>query len=87
MRYRLVWVAIALSILFWVGDSVLDGIFFEKSGYLSEFWPHESKELWMRSLLVGGILLFGSFAQITVNRQEQVRRRRAALFQRCYSGD
>jgi len=73
IHYRLIWVAIALSILFWVGDSVLDGIFFEKTGYFTELWPHEAKELWMRCLLVGGILLFGIFAQFTVNRQEKVR--------------
>ena len=72
-HYRLIWVAIALSILFWVGDSVLDGIYFEKTGYFSELWPHEAKELWMRCLLVCGILLFGLFAQFTINRQERVR--------------
>jgi diguanylate cyclase (GGDEF)-like protein/PAS domain S-box-containing protein len=73
MQYRLVWVAIALSMLFWLGDSVLDGVFFENTGYFSELWPDEPKELWMRWLLVGGILLFGMFAQVTVNRQEQAR--------------
>jgi len=73
MRYRLVWVAIALSILFWLGDSLLDGIFFENTGYFSELWPNEPKELWMRCLLVSGITLFGIFAQITINRREKDR--------------
>jgi diguanylate cyclase (GGDEF)-like protein/PAS domain S-box-containing protein len=75
MQYRLVWVAIALSMLFWVGDSVLDGIFFENTGYFSELWPHEPKELWMRCLLVTGILLFGIFAQVTANRQVRARQK------------
>ena len=72
-HYRLVWVAIALSILFWLGDSLLDGIFFENTGYFSELWPDEPKELWMRCLLVSGITLFGIFAQITLNRREKDR--------------
>jgi len=72
-QYRLVLIALVMSMVFWLGDSILDGIFFEKTGYLSELWPHEAKELWMRCLLVGGVLLFGIFAQITVNRQEQAR--------------
>jgi diguanylate cyclase (GGDEF)-like protein/PAS domain S-box-containing protein len=75
VRYKLVWVAIALSILFWVGDSVLDGLFFEKSGTFSELWPDDHKELWMRCLLITGILLFGIFAQVTFNRQEQARQK------------
>ncbi|MEN8761229.1 MAG: EAL domain-containing protein [Thiogranum sp.] len=75
MQYRLVWVAIALSMLFWVGDSVLDGMFFENTGYFSELWPHEPKELWMRCLLVTGILLFGIFAQATTNRQVRARQK------------
>ncbi|MEN8802700.1 MAG: EAL domain-containing protein [Thiogranum sp.] len=75
MQYRLVWVAIALSMLFWVGDSVLDGMFFENTGYFSELWPHEPKELWMRCLLVTGILLFGIFAQVTTNRQVRARQK------------
>ena len=72
-QYRLVLIAIVMSMVFWLSDSILDGIYFEKTGYLSELWPHEAKELWMRCLLVGGVLLFGIFAQITVNRQEQAR--------------
>ena len=72
-QYRLVLIALVMSMVFWLGDSILDGIFFEKTGYLSELWPHEAKELWMRCLLVGGVLMFGIFAQITVNRQEQAR--------------
>ncbi|MGI9320689.1 MAG: putative bifunctional diguanylate cyclase/phosphodiesterase [Thiogranum sp.] len=72
-QYRLVLIAIVMSMLFWLSDSILDGIYFEKTGYFSELWPHEAKELWMRCLLVGGVLVFGIFAQFTVNRQEQAR--------------
>jgi hypothetical protein len=48
---------------------VLDGLFFQNAGYFSELWPDDPKELSMRCLLVTGILLFGSFAQVTINRQ------------------
>ena len=44
IHYRLIWVAIALSILFWVGDSILEGMFIEKTGYITELWPHEFKQ-------------------------------------------
>ena len=74
-QYRLLWFAVVTAFLFWVADSVLDGLYFEKSGYFSELWPDDPKELWMRSLLVGGVLLFGIFAQVTLNRQEQSHRK------------
>ena len=74
-QYRLVWVAIALSVLFWIGDSVLDGFFFANTSYFSELWPEEPKELWMRCLLVTGILLFGIFAQVSTNRQVRDRQK------------
>ena len=63
----------ALAVLFWLGDSVMDSLFFEKGGYFDELWPDDGKELWMRFLLVTGVLLFGAFAQFTVNRQEKSR--------------
>jgi diguanylate cyclase (GGDEF)-like protein/PAS domain S-box-containing protein len=72
-HYRLVWISIALAILFWLGDSIIDGLLFEKRGYFEELWPDDRKELWMRFLLVGGVLVFGIFAQYTVNRQEKSR--------------
>ena len=72
-QYRLIWIAVALAMMFWFGDSIIDGLFFEKTGFFNELWPDEYKELWMRCLLVTGILLFGGFAQISASRQEQAR--------------
>ena len=51
-RSSLVWSAVLAALLFWVGDSLLDGIFFEGTGYYAELIPDEPKELWMRLLLV-----------------------------------
>jgi len=79
-RSGLVWFAVLLALLFWVGDSVLDGIFFENTGYFSELVPDDPKELWMRLLLVTVMLGFGIVVQLLVNRrsQDQARLRLAA---------
>ena len=55
-RSSLVWFTVLLALLFWVGDSVLDGIFFENTGYYSELVPDDPTELWMRLLLVTVLL-------------------------------
>jgi diguanylate cyclase (GGDEF)-like protein/PAS domain S-box-containing protein len=79
-RSSLVWFTVLLALLFWVGDSVLDGIFFENTGYYSELVPDDPKELWMRLLLVTVMLGFGIVVQLLVNRrsQDQARLRLAA---------
>ena len=74
-QYRVLLAASGLAALFWVGDSALDGVYFENTGYFSELWPDDPKELWMRCLMVIGILLFGMFAQVNLNRQERARQR------------
>jgi diguanylate cyclase (GGDEF)-like protein/PAS domain S-box-containing protein len=81
-RYRssLVWFAVLAALLFWLGDSLLDGIFFEGTGYYAELIPDEPKELWMRLLLVTVLLGFGIVVQLLVNRRmdDQLRLRLAA---------
>ena len=66
LKYRLVWVAFVVSILFWIGDSVLDGFVFEKTGYWGELWPDDRKELWMACsfsfFLVFAVLSFIDFS-------------------------
>ncbi len=79
-RTILVWFSAIMALLFWVGDSVLDGIFFEGTGYFAELIPDDPKELWMRLLLVTVLLGFGIVVQLLVNRrsQDQARLRLAA---------
>ena len=79
-RSSLVWSAVLAALLFWVGDSLLDGIFFEGTGYYAELIPDEPKELWMRLLLVTVLLGFGIVVQLLVNRrmEDQLRLRLAA---------
>ncbi len=74
-QYRVLLAASGLAALFWVGDSALDGVFFENTGYFNELWPNDPKELWMRCMVVIGILFFGMFAQVNLNRREQARQR------------
>jgi len=79
-RSSLVWSAVLAALLFWLGDSLLDGIFFEGTGYYAELIPDEPKELWMRLLLVTVLLGFGIVVQLLVNRrmEDQLRLRLAA---------
>ncbi len=79
-RTSLVWFAVLMAVLFWLGDSLLDGIFFEGNGYYAELIPDDPKELWMRLLLVTALLGFGLVVQVLVNRRshDQARLRLAA---------
>ena len=61
--------ALLIALLFWIGDSLLDGLYFEGTGYRGEFIPDEPRELWMRPLLVTALIVFGGVVQRLLNRR------------------
>ena len=71
-QFYYVWVALVLAGSFWVGDTLIDSIFFEKTGFFEELYPDDPKELWMRILVVAVFLLFGLYVQVTSNRKARV---------------
>lgn len=64
-------VAAVLAVAFWVFDSLLDGLLFEQTGWVGEWWPEDGKELWMRLLVVGLLLLLGVYGQRALNERRR----------------
>jgi diguanylate cyclase (GGDEF)-like protein/PAS domain S-box-containing protein len=69
-KFNFVWIAVLVSSILWVGDSLIDYIYFGGSSYFAELLPEEPKELWMRMLNVTLILLFGSYMQRISNQKD-----------------
>jgi diguanylate cyclase (GGDEF)-like protein/PAS domain S-box-containing protein len=74
-RTHLFWASVGLAALFWLGDSLLDGLFFEGTGYFDELMPDDPKELWMRAIVVTGVVLFGYVVQMLINQRDRDQRR------------
>jgi diguanylate cyclase (GGDEF)-like protein/PAS domain S-box-containing protein len=72
---RYTWIALGLATVFWLADSSIDAFLFEDSNLVVELWPDDSKELWMRLLVVGLALVFGAYAQASISRMEKVQDR------------
>jgi diguanylate cyclase (GGDEF)-like protein/PAS domain S-box-containing protein len=72
---RYAWIAVALAVLFWLSDAALDAVLFEDSHFISELWPDDSKELWMRLLVVALAIGFGAYVQASIHRLEKVQDR------------
>lgn len=64
------WISIAIAILFWLLDSILDSYVFEPEPFLVELFPlHEPSELWMRFVAISLILVFGVYANNVANKR------------------
>jgi diguanylate cyclase (GGDEF)-like protein/PAS domain S-box-containing protein len=86
---NLVWLSVILAAGFWLFDSLLDWLLFERNGFFRELVPNDSKELWMRLLVVFLFVCFGFVAQYLVNarrRSESRLRLSAAVFESADDG-
>ena len=64
---------IFLAAVFWIVDTLIDVFIFEEEHtFLQSFFTPEPVELWMRSLVVVMMVLFGFIAQSLLNKQQQV---------------
>ena len=55
--------AIGFFLLFWVGDALMDALFFSQGSFLKELFIQEPREVWMRS--VSSLLLAALFLVVT----------------------
>ena len=86
---NLVCLSVGLAASFWLFDTLLDGLLFERSGFFHALIPDEPKELWMRLLVVFLFVCFGLVAQYLIDmrhRSENSMRLSAAVFESADDG-
>lgn len=70
MRFNLFTLSIASAIFFWFVESLIHYFVFDKGSF--EVWPHDSNELWMRSLVCGLMVIVGYLAERHVRDREDI---------------
>ncbi|WP_455217027.1 diguanylate cyclase domain-containing protein, partial [Kaarinaea lacus] len=65
-----IWAGIAIAVLFWLLDSLLDATVFEPEPFLKELFPvHEPSELWMRFIVISLLIAFGVYANAVARKR------------------
>ncbi|MEJ2247002.1 MAG: histidine kinase [Acidobacteriota bacterium] len=62
---------ILLGFVFWILETTIHVYAFHQGSFLNEILPTDPNELWMRSLVVFLMILFGIFAQQVVNKRRR----------------
>jgi signal transduction histidine kinase len=65
--YDMALAGVTLGLIFWFLEASIHAYIFHRGSFLDETLPIEPHELWMRSLVVFLMILFGIFAQYMVN--------------------
>ena len=63
---RLVWISVALGVLFWILESAIHVFIFRDSGLSQQLFRPELHEIWMRLFVVAMFIAFGIYAQIII---------------------
>ena len=67
-KYSMIWLGIALAIIYWIIEAVIHVFAFAESGFLQQLIPNEINEVWMRSFTTILIISFGYYAHLQVNK-------------------
>ena len=62
----------SLGLVFWFLETTIHAYAFHLGSFLEEIMPTDPNELWMRSLVVLLMILFGIFAQLMINQRRRV---------------
>ncbi len=76
MRFtdKMVLIGTGLGALFWILESLIDVHVFRSGNFLSELFPSEPHELWMRFVVVSILIAFGIYAQVVIRQRERAER-------------
>ncbi len=84
-RIGLIWIAVAVAVLFWPLEAAMHAFAFAKGSFLENLLPSDPDELWMRSLISITFIMFGVFGQRHINEhrtfQERIQTKRLRLQQ------
>ncbi len=72
-RNRIILLGLALGVVYWLLESVVHVVVFDKTSAIEGLIPAESNELWMRSLVVCMFVVFGVCAQSAIGRVGRMR--------------
>ena len=67
-KYSMIWLGIALAIIYWNIEALIHVIAFAESSFLQQLIPNEINEVWMRSFTTILIISFGYYAHLQVNK-------------------
>jgi len=68
---QLIWFGIGLGVFYWIFESILHAFLFSKGHFISQVFTPDPDEIWMRSLVVGLLVIFGAYAQLIINQRKQ----------------
>ena len=63
-KYSMIWLGVALAIIYWIIEALIHVLAFDKSGFLRQLIPNEINEVWMRSFTSLLIISFGCYAHL-----------------------
>lgn len=81
---HLILLGIGLAAFYWVVEAAMDSFAFHMGNWGERIFAPDANEFWMRLLVIGILLLFSIYAQVTVTqrkRTEEVLRERTAMFE------
>jgi len=68
---KMIFIGTGLGALFWILESVIDVHVFRRGSFLSELFPADPNELWMRFLVVSILIAFAIYAQVLMRQRER----------------
>ena len=71
ITHNLVWTAIGLAAFWWFLEAAIHAFIFYRSSLSDEILHPDPHEAWMRSLVAGLLIMFGVYAQFTINRRKR----------------
>ncbi|MCK4789958.1 MAG: PAS domain S-box protein [Desulfobacteraceae bacterium] len=68
---KLIWIGIGLAAFWWFLEAAIHAFIFYQSSLSDEIFAPEPHEVWMRSLVAGLLIIFGVYAQFTLNQRKR----------------
>jgi len=68
---HLIWIGIGLGAFFWILESAMHAFIFEKGNLISHIFTPDTNEIWMRSVVIALLVIFGAYGQLIINQRKQ----------------
>ena len=88
LHKNMVWIGIGMIVLFWLLESLIHTIVFHTGTFVEQLVSLDPHELWMRSLVIGIIIIFSVYAQFITrksNRDEEATKRALAELDQIFN--
>ena len=80
---HLILIGVGVAALYWLVESALHISLLDDANFLSQLFPRDPNELWMRSLIVILIIAFGLYARRAVRERAQAEQEKEQLVEEC----